>query len=128
MKDLFNFTNLNYVIYNFQSPTTESFKITRTENQNFLEDGKVELESTVSLTLQHKSIVQDIRTGAESVAPPLTSSGVETPPAVSSIRFHDNINSNEKDHNGFSSGEASSNFPAPPSPTEVSNLFCSTIL
>ena len=98
---------------------TENLKITRTENQNFLEDGKVELESTVSLTLQHKSTVQGEKRDAISAASPTASTNVQIPEFNVQIHSHDDNKPSEKDSTELSSGEASFNFPAAPSSIEV---------
>ena len=108
----------------FQTPRTESFKITRTENQNFLGDGKVELESTVSMTLQQKSIVHDNKLAEETAAAATTSvpsSGFQTPRVSSSIRFEDenSTTATTRDNDNNESSGDTFNFPSPPSPIQV---------
>ena len=87
----------------------------------------MELESTVSMTLQQKSIVDDtklapeITTTATAKTTSVSSSGFQTPRVASSIRFEDENNSETtattRDHNE-SSVEA---FNSPPSPIQVKN-------
>ena len=105
-------------MYYFQTPRTKSFKVTRTYNQNVLEDGKVELESTLSVTVHHKSIVHNNAIASESLAStPILSSGFVTPRANSSTRFRSEIDPSEKEDN--ESSRESSHFPPPPPHIEV---------
>ena len=68
---------------------SEKFQITRAENRNLIEDGKVELESTVSMTLQQKSVLHDAQSVKATASTSVSSSGIQTPKVSSSIRFDD---------------------------------------
>ena len=104
-----------------QVPKTESFTVSRSENQNFLPDGKVELESTVQMTLQQKSILHESDLSKRSAATSVSASGVQTP-KVSSFVYHDNNRISQCEDNA-GVPEDSFEFPAPPMPLEVANLY-----
>ena len=104
-----------------QVPRTESFTVSRSENQNFLPDGKVELESTVQMTLQQKSILHESDLSKRSAATSVSASGVQTP-KVSSFVYHDNNRISQCEDNA-GVPEDSFEFPAPPMPLEVANLY-----
>ena len=121
--DVFYAMSLFQILNYFQTPRTESFKISRTENKSFLEDGKVELESTVSMTLQQKSILHDVKSaGGTASTSSVSSSGIQTPKLSSSIRFDGNNSTIIDEDNNEASGE-SFQFPAPPLPIEVRYLI-----
>ena len=101
-------------------PRAESFTVSRSENQNFMPDGSVELESTVQMTLQQKSILHESDLNRRSAATSVSASGLQTP-KVSSFVYHDNDRiSHCEDNAGVP--EDSFEFPAPPMPLEVANL------
>ena len=110
----------------FQDPKTESFKITRAENRNVLEDGKIELESTVSMILQQKSILYDAKFATEKpmaiAMTSVSSSGFETPRVTSSIQIQDENDTNGKDHHTIKGpSEEKFGFQPSPSPNQVEN-------
>ena len=84
-------------------------------------DGKVELESTVQMTLQQKSILHESDLNRRSTATSVSASGLQTP-KVSSFVYHDNDHISQcEDNAGIP--EDSFEFPAPPMPLEVANLY-----
>ena len=108
-----------------QVPRTESFTVSRSENQNFLPDGKVELESTVQMTLQQKSILHESDLNRRSAATSVCASGLQTP-KVSSFVYHENDRISQSEDNA-GMPEDSIQFPASPMPLEVVNLYYTSL-